>query len=112
MKWLRFTAINDKLTSDVYKNNKIMTTKTEENKPNKTAISMKMANLLLKNETTNYANHSLSKYRINGTRNAEYVLRVLAWLLKKKHAHYIAVQQRCSVLQIINILFYENDAAN
>lgn len=34
---------------------------------------MKMANLLLRYETTNYANHSPSKYRVNGTKDAENV---------------------------------------
>lgn len=75
-------AINDKLTSEVYKNNEIMTTNTKTTNRKKrhdvTADSMKMANLSLRYETTNYTNHSPTKYRVNATKelyivNVEYV---------------------------------------
>lgn len=109
-------------------NNKIMTTNPEENqtkqskaKKSETAISMKMVNLLLRYETTNYASHSPSKIIVlNGTKRCcwkctcdrRIILVCLFFMHRKKCTLRCRIATLCSALQIINFSLYENDAAN
>lgn len=88
--WLRFMAINDKLTSKVNRNNKIMTREKE-----KKANLLEMVNSLLRYGTTNYARHSLSRYWVVGARNAERcivtkdAMHFVGWLFFERNARSI-----------------------